>query len=132
MHQAEHLNVQQRVLDVATIPTDALVLYIGPTYITLVLDLDKLALYDEAKNFNDVSDDLVAWYRFNQGDLIVGLEVCHLFCHPADDLKSIHIEFQLRVNINVVRNLTQAISHEQNVAFLECRLEVKLRAVFHK
>ena len=55
--------------------------------LTLILNLDELALCDEAEDLDNVTDDLVCWYSLDQLDLIVCLEVSHLVLALTNDLK---------------------------------------------
>ena len=68
--------------------------------LALVLNLDELDVCDEAENFDDVADDLVSRNRFNQLNLILSLEVCHLVLDLPNDFEVVAAEHQLGVDVD--------------------------------
>ena len=79
-----------------------------------------------------MAHDFVGRDSLDQRYLIISLEVTYLLLDLANDLEIVHTELQLRVYIDLIRNLTQRITHHKNITSLKCCLQVNLATVLHK
>jgi len=100
LNSAEDLDEEARVLDNAPTATNLFILNVKVAMLALVLNLDELDVCDEAENFDDVADDLVSRNRFNQLNLILSLEVCHLVLYLPNDFEVVAAEHQLGVDVD--------------------------------
>ena len=102
MHQTQRLYEQNWVLYDTTTSADLLIGNVSLAHLTLILNLDELALSDKAKDLDDMADDLISWYRLNQLDLIVRLEISHLVLDLPNDLEVVDREHQLDIDVDLV------------------------------
>lgn len=106
------------VFDKATISTNIFIVDLRFTHVAFVLDFDEIDLNDEATDLDDMSNDVVWGYGFNQLDSIVGSKIIDLFFYTADQFEVGPKQLQLYVDIKVIRNLSESISH-QNYMILQ-------------
>lgn len=71
-------------------------------HIALQLNLDELSLDDEPQYFDDVTHDLIRRDRLDQTYRIFGLKICNLVLDVPDDLETIGLKLQLRINVDCV------------------------------
>lgn len=105
----EDLNEQARVLDDTATTTHLLILNVKMAVLALVLNLDKLDVGDEAKDFDDVADDLISRDRLDQLNLVARLEISHLILYLPNDLEIGAAKHQLGVDVDRDGDLTHGI-----------------------
>lgn len=66
-----------------------------------------------------MADDLIRWDGLDQGDLVVGLEVAYLLFDLADDLEVVDAELELRVNVYLIGDLAERITHDEDETTLQ-------------
>ena len=59
-----------------------------------------------------MANDLVSRNCFNELNLIVSLEICHLVLHLPYDFEVVDCEHQLDIDVDLVRYLSQSILHQ--------------------
>ena len=129
LNLAESLHVELRRVDEATTPADGLIVQVAVALITLVIDFDELHFCDEAEDFDDVPHDHVSWNRLDELNCIVRLEISNLVFDFTNNSEVVHIEHELCVDIDLIRDLSQSIFDKKDVASLQCSLEIDPRAV---
>lgn len=106
------------VFDKATISANIFIVDLRFTHVAFVLDFDEIDLNDEATDLDDMSNDVVWGYGFDQLDSIVGSKIIDLLFYSADKFEVGPKQLQLHVDIKVIRNLSESISH-QNYMILQ-------------
>ena len=79
-----------------------------------------------------MANDFVRWDGLYERDLVVGLEVAYLLFDLADDLKVVHAELELRVNVYLVGNFSECITHNKDKTTLQSGFEINFPAVFYE
>jgi hypothetical protein len=79
--------VQHRVLDKTPIPAHILILNFSFAHIALVLNLDKLYIYDKAKDFDNIPYNLIGRNSLNQTDCVLSLKISHLVLGQSNHFK---------------------------------------------
>ena len=106
---------QVRTFDKATISADVFIVDLRFTHIAFVLDFDEIDLNDETTHLNDMTNDVVLGYGFDELDSIVGSKIVDLFFYSADEFQIWSKQLQLHVDIKVIRNLSESIPHQNNM-----------------
>ena len=118
MDKAEYLQVQLGVLDNTTVSAHVFICNVGSTDITFILNLYKLSVNDSSEHFQDMSHNFISGNGFDESDLIVSLEITDLLFNTPNDFEIVDIELQLGVNINLVTDFTQGITHYNDITSL--------------
>ena len=129
LHLAKSLHVELRGVDEATTPADRLIVQVAVALITFVIDFDELYFCDEAEDLDDVPHDHVSWNGLDELNCIVRLEISNLVFDFTNNSEVVHIEHELCVDIDLIRDLSQSIFDKKDVTSLQCSLEIDPRAV---
>ena len=76
-----------------------------------------------------MSHDLVSWDRLDELNSIVSLEISNLVFDFTNNSEVSHIEHELSVDVDLIRDLSQSIFDKQDVASLECALQIDAGAM---
>lgn len=115
LDHAEHLDEEKGLVDGAAISADVLVVDFLFAHVALVLNLDEVDLADESAHFYDVPDDVVRGHRLKQLHPIVECEVVHFLRHLSDHLEVRTEQLKLHVDVQVVRDLAQAVPDQHHL-----------------
>jgi hypothetical protein len=118
LDKAEYLQVQLGVLDNTTVSAHVFICNVGSTHITFILNLYKLSVNDSSEHFQDMSHNFICGNSLDESDLIVSLEITDLLFNTPNDFEIVDTELQLSVNINLVTDLTQSITHQNDITTL--------------
>ena len=89
LQQAQDLEVEHWSPNETSISAYALIVDFWFTYITFVLDLDEIDLYNESTYFDDVAYDLISRHCLEQLDRIVGGKIIDFFFYSSNDFQII-------------------------------------------
>ena len=114
LHETEHLEIELRIFDSASISAQLLVLNFYFADIAAVLDFDEIDIDDEAADFDHVTNNLVERHLFKHHNSVVGLEIVDFFLDAAYHLQVRFGELQLCVDIQVVRYFAKGVYHQDH------------------
>lgn len=102
LNKTENLHVKLGISNNTAISADVFVGNISSTNITFILNLNELSINNSSKYLQNVSDDLISRYSFDQSNLVIGLEISNLFLNASNDFKIVNAELKLSIDINLV------------------------------
>ena len=134
LDKAQGLQIELRIVDEASTSADGLIGKVIVALVALVVDLNELNFSYEAKDFYNVAHNVISGYGLDELYGVVRLEVCHSghVLNLSNDFEILHVEDQLRVNVDLIRYLSQGIFHEQDVPSLESRLKIHPGCMLHE
>lgn len=109
-----------------------LILCLGLADITLVLHFDEVDLNDNSANLNDVSDNMVCVNGFKESQGSISLEITDLILNFAYHLQILRVVEKLDIDVEVVRNLSEGINHENNLILQYNLFQAESRRVPHE
>jgi len=115
LNKTEHLKEKIRTFDEATIPANIFIVDLWFTHVTFVLDFDEIDLNNETTDLDDVSNDVVRGYGFDELDSIVGSEIVDLFFYSSDQFEVRPKQLKLDIDIKVIGNLSECIPNQNNM-----------------
>ena len=69
-------------------------------------------------------NDLISWNCLNQLNGVIGLEISNLIFDFSNNPEVCHIEYELRVNVDLIRDFSQSVFDKKNVTSLKCAFQI--------
>ena len=132
LNKAEDLKIELRIPNNTPVAADVFISDVGAADITFVLDFDELGVHNSPKYLQNMTDNLIRRNSLDQRYHVVGLEITYLFLNLANHFEVIDRKLQLRVDIDLIANLSQCVAHHKHISSLQSGFQVDLAAVFHE